>query len=220
MTRSVVCISQATGSGGTEIGHLIAERLGLRYVDDEIVARAAEREHTDVEEVAEVERRQTLSRRFWNSLVRRQKLETFGRGTLFPSGSLPRGRLSLLTSEDHKRAIRNAIRETAEQGNAVIVSHGASVELAGMGDVLRVLVTASATTRARRADPEGRVTGAGLRAVHRTDRARADFLRRFYRVRREESIHYDLVINTDTLGYEDAAGLIVTASRVATSSDP
>jgi hypothetical protein len=197
---------------------MIAERLGYQFVDDEIVLRAAELEHSEVEDVAEVERRQTLSRRFWNSIVRRQKLETFGRGTMFPNESLPPGKLSLLTSEDHKRAIRGAIRETAEQGNVVIVSHGASVELAGSSDVLRVLITASAETRARRADPEGRVTGAGLRAVRATDRARADFLRRFYRVRREASIHYDLVINTDTLGYEDAAALVVAATGAPEAS--
>jgi hypothetical protein len=40
MTR-VVCISHATGSGGGEVGRLVAERLGFLYVDDEIVAQAA-----------------------------------------------------------------------------------------------------------------------------------------------------------------------------------
>src|ERR1700746_681250 len=38
---SVVCLSHATGSGGEEVGILVARRLGYVYVDEEIVARAA-----------------------------------------------------------------------------------------------------------------------------------------------------------------------------------
>ncbi len=42
MSRSVVCISRATGAGGEEIARLAADQLGFRLVDDEVVARAAE----------------------------------------------------------------------------------------------------------------------------------------------------------------------------------
>ena len=41
VTCQVVCISHAPGAGGEEVGRLVAERLGLLYVDDDIVARAA-----------------------------------------------------------------------------------------------------------------------------------------------------------------------------------
>jgi cytidylate kinase len=45
--------------------------------------------------------------------------------------------------------------------------------------------------------------------VQETDRARADYLKRFYGVSREEPTHYDLVVNTDVLGHEEAVDLIV-----------
>jgi cytidylate kinase len=76
-----------------------------------------------------------------------------------------------------------------------------------------VLVTASAETRAKRiavqrgideADAQG-----GLRAG---DAERADYLQRFYGVRTELPTQYDLVINTDLLSHEDAAGIVAQAA--------
>jgi len=78
--------------------------------------------------------------------------------------------------------IREAIHETAEEGDVVIVSHGASMALAGREGVLRVLITASPETRA------GRIAAAGLgerdaaKAVKESDAARADYFKRFYRL--------------------------------------
>ena len=62
MTR-VVCISHSTGSGGEEVGRLVAERLGFLYVDDEIVAQAAAKGGVEAEEVADEERRKSIAAR-------------------------------------------------------------------------------------------------------------------------------------------------------------
>ncbi len=215
MARSIVCISQTTGSGGPEIGRDVAERLGFRYLDEEIVAMAAAREKIDPEEVADVERRQTLARRFLRGLERREKLESFGHSVLFrdPDAERPPRVLALAMSEDHRAAIRAVIRETAEQGQVVLVSHGASIALADMPGLLRVLVTASPETRAQRVSGPELDSRRALKAVHETDRARADYLKRFYGVSREEPTHYDLVVNTDVLGYAEAVDLIVAVAQ-------
>jgi len=54
---------------------------------------------------------------------------------------------------------------------------------------------------------------AARKAVQETDRSRADYLKRFYRVSREEPTHYDLVVNTDVLGHEEAVDLIVAVAQ-------
>jgi hypothetical protein len=59
----VVCISRTALAGGEEIGHAVAELLGLRYVDEEIIALAAERAGIDREVVAEVEAPKSLARK-------------------------------------------------------------------------------------------------------------------------------------------------------------
>jgi hypothetical protein len=37
-----ICISHATGAQGTLVGRTVAERLGFQYVDNEVIAEAAE----------------------------------------------------------------------------------------------------------------------------------------------------------------------------------
>jgi cytidylate kinase len=218
VARSIVCISQTTGSNGEEVGHAVAERLGFRHLDEEIVVRAARREKIEPEEMASVERRQTFARRFLRSLDRRAKLETFAHSVLFPDedAERPSGSLPLATSEELRAAIRAAIHETSEQGDVVIVSHAASIALAGMPGVLRVLVTASPKTRAGRlaeASKDKLDSSKALRLVRETDRARADYMKRFYALRQEEPTCYDLVINTDVLDPDEAVDLIVVAAR-------
>ena len=91
--------------------------------------------------------------------------------------------------------------------------------LAGRENVLRVLVTATASTRARRlaqGDPIG--LDDATEAVGRSDRGRADYLRRFYGVEREQPTDYDVVLNTDQLTTEQAAALVVEAARLLGSA--
>jgi cytidylate kinase len=96
----------------------------------------------------------------------------------------------------------------------VIVAHAASIALAGRGDLVRVLVTASPEARAQRLAEAGDVDKEDAqRAVKRADAARADYLKRFYRIDRELPTHYDLVVNTDVLELDAAADLVVRAAR-------
>jgi hypothetical protein len=88
---------------------------------------------------------------------------------------------------DHVRAvIVEAIREVAERGRVVIVSHAASIPLAGRRDVLRVLVTASEETRAQRVARDSLSgTADPTRFVRDNDASRAHYFQRCYRIERE-----------------------------------
>ena len=59
----------------------------------------------------------------------------------------------------------------------------------------------------------GMELGAAQAAVRNSDRERADYFRRFYEIDEELPTHYDIVVNTDTLGPEQAVNLIVAAAR-------
>jgi hypothetical protein len=59
MGCNVVCLSHTTGSGGDEIGKMVAEQLGYLYVDEDIVARAAAQGGLEPGEVADEERRKS-----------------------------------------------------------------------------------------------------------------------------------------------------------------
>ncbi len=91
------------------------------------------------------------------------------------------------TKQDHRALIREVIAETADRGEVVIVSHAASMALAGRDSLLRILVTASAETRAERLATAGGLSDAdAAKMVRDSDLARADYFKRFYRSSQEE----------------------------------
>ena len=69
MARTVVCISHAPGAGGEEVGRLVADRLGFLYVDEEIVARAADKGGVHAADVADEERRKSFAARALNAIA-------------------------------------------------------------------------------------------------------------------------------------------------------
>jgi cytidylate kinase len=185
------------------VGRAVAERLRFRYVDDEVIAEAAEWAELDPALVADAERRKPLVARLLGQMTEGtspQRLSSGGWARTAPSDA------------DLRALITHVLRSFADRGSVVIVSHAASFALAGR-EVLRVLVTASAETRARRvSEATGTEERDGARRVRTEDGARADYLKRFYAIDRELPTHFDIVINTDVLTPESAADLIAAAA--------
>jgi uncharacterized protein len=203
----VVCISHATGAGGEEVGRLVAERLGFLYVDEDIVARTAARGGLDPADVADEERRKSLAARLLDAMAH-------GGGEAWAiGGTAPLVGGKELGSDEVRALIRETIEHTAARGNVVIVAHAASQALPQRPEVLRVLVTASAETRARRVGgAEGVDEKQAARAVKDADANRRDYLKRFYEVDEELPTHYDLVVNTDVLSPEQTADVVSRAA--------
>jgi hypothetical protein len=83
----IVCISRTLAAGREEVGRLVANGLGFRLLDEQIVARAAKKAGLDPEQVADAERRKSFSSssvRSWDGAA--------GRGTPTPASPalLPR----------------------------------------------------------------------------------------------------------------------------------
>lgn len=205
MATPVICISRALGAGGEEIARLVSERLGFDYVDEEIVARAAERSGIDHETVADEERRRSLMASLLAAMA--DGGATMGAPPVERTWNEP-------SSADVRSFIRDAIEEVAAKGNVVIVAHAASQALPSSLGALRILITASPETRATRvAEAEGLDSSAADKEIKRSDLARADYLKRFYGLK-ELPTNYDLVVNTDALPLERAADVIVHAASL------
>lgn len=196
-----VAISREHGAGGERVGALVAERLGFRYVDDEIVAEAAARGGIGTAEIADAERRRSFALRLLEQIGRASP-PAYGAQLVAHRGAL----------EEYQELIRTVVAETAEQGEAVIVAHAASIALADRPDVLRVLVTAPAGVRARRLADGGEVEPERAeRLVESSDADRRAYFKSFYGLEELPS-HYDLVVNTERLSDEEAAGLVAAAA--------
>jgi cytidylate kinase len=210
MKTRIVTISHAWGAGGESLGRAIADRLGFRYVNEEVITVVADKHGLEASMVADVERRRGFLARIAGDLGGVATIAATSEG-----GGILVSDVSALTKRDDMRAlILEAIEDIAERGNCVIVAHAASIPLAGRDDLLRVLVTASDKTRVQRlAEGTGGDSRAAERFMEESDAARADYFQRFYRIKRELPTHYDLVINTDTLEFDEAADIIVAAAR-------
>jgi cytidylate kinase len=209
MSRTVICVSHATGSGGTDLGRLVADKLGFRLIDEEIVTRAAESQNVHVDDLADVERRKSLLTRILSEAAVGAAMGSVDAGIAI---YLPEPQPDKKTLRE---LIRQSINETADEGNVVIVSHAASHALADRGNVLRVLVTASPETRARRlGDANGLDEKQATKSIGTNDAGRADYLKRFYGIGQELPTHYDLVINTDRIPADQWSELVANVAAL------
>ena len=206
MGCSVICVSHATGAGGEEIGRQAAEKLGYLYVDEDIVVRAAAEGGLEPRDIADEERRKSFASRFLDVLA-----QSGGDALTLstPSGEA----MGAVSAADVRSLIRETVVQTAGRGNVVIVAHAASFALEPGPHMLRVLVTAPTTTRAKRiASREGLDDAEAERRIKDADAGRRDYLKRFYSVDREAPTDYDLVVNTGHLSLEQAAEIVLQAA--------
>ena len=208
MGYGVVCISSEDGAGAAEAAALVAQALGFRLINEEIVTRAAVEAGVEHEVVADVERRKSLVLRMLEGLGPSGMTMSYG---WTPPESAGYGQPA---SNELRELIRSVIEDTAAAGQVVIAAHAASLTLATRDDVLRVHITASTPTRQRRlADSLRLDQKEAARVIKRSDAGRADYMKRFYGIDAERPTHYDLVVNTDKLTPDDAARLIVDAAN-------
>jgi len=212
----VVCISRTTAAGGEDVGQAVAQQLGFRYVDEQIIRRAAQQAQVDPTLVAKTESRQPLLQRLLEKMPQGAKLAT---GVTFATGVpvdafVPSHAGARTDAADLRAMIQAAIHEVAGIGQAVIVAHAASMALASSEGVLRVLVTASTQTRiARVAEFERIIRSEAERRIATSDRERREYFQRFYKLEEEQSTHYDLVINTDALTTAQAVTVVLAAAH-------
>ena len=209
----VVCISRTTAAGGEDVGQAVAQGLGFRYVDEQIIRLAARQAQVDPALVAKAEHRQPLLQRLMEKMPGSAGIVAAATGVsvgaFVPSPTGPKADVA-----DLRAMIQATIHEVARAGQAVIVAHAASMALANTDGVLRVLVTASAEARVRRvAELERLVTEEAERRIATSDRERREYFQRFYNLKEELATHYDLVVNTDVLTTAQAVAVVLTAAQ-------
>jgi cytidylate kinase len=208
VSYAAVCISSVDGAGGQEAAQQAASALSLRVIDEDIVTKAALEAGVEREVVADVEQRRSRLTRMLEGIAP----ASMGLGYVVATPAA----YDQPASDELRGLIRSVIEETADAGGVMIVSHAASLALAGRDDVLRVLVTASPDVRRERLAEALKVdAGEAGKTLKRGDANRADYIKRFYGIDSEQPTHYDLVVNTDRLTPEQAAQLIVLAARDA-----
>ncbi|MGH7592678.1 MAG: AAA family ATPase, partial [Gemmatimonadales bacterium] len=191
----LITISREFGAGGSSVAHLVAERLGWRLVDNQLVEEIARRAGMTTAEAAErVERGPTFVERLARALAAATP------ELLAPAdGQLPEAEEARL-----QRITEQVVAEAAED-HAVLVGRAAVAVIGQRQGALHVKLIAGSDYRAQIvADRLGLPLEAALRKIRDVDAHRVEYHRRYYHRDWTDSRNYHLVINTGWLGLEQA----------------
>lgn len=107
------------------------------------------------------------------------------------------------------RDVSETILHLAERGNVIIIGRGANVITASLDSVLHVRLVGSLEKRAEHLQEDrGLTKTSAMQLLRREDRARARYLRKYLDTNVEDPLLYHMVLNTDLIGYDEAAELI------------
>ena len=117
----------------------------------------------------------------------------------------------------YREKIFAVVGELADEGNLLLVGRGGQVILAGRPGVLHVRMIAPGEQRvARLAETRGISAEAAAARIEASDRARVDFVRRYYGANSQSPDLYDMILNLAQIDITTATDLIsVAAQRVA-----
>lgn len=203
---SVVTVSRLYGSGGSEVAAKVAAALGWSLLDNAVVDAVAARLGVPPAEVAAREERAP-------SLVERL-VETLALGSqdwLSPStaaGKRPP------TDEQLIEVTKHIVDEAIARGPLVLVGRGAQSMLAERGDALHVFCHAPRAALIARSMARDRLDDeAAAKLVDATNAHREQWVRKHWSRNWRDQSNYHLSVNTNWLGIDGAAGVVVYAVR-------
>ena len=205
----VITIAREFGAGGETVGHMLAERLSLEYLDGKLVDEVARRLKvpTDVVETYDEKTGGLLDR-----LLRQLATVDFSTPQDVAAWTPPHGELAWDPRKSVLATTQEIIRRQAATGDGIIVGRGAAYVLIDQPEVMRVFLRAPfefrvlAIMESRKiSDPEAR------KFVKERDANSHAYIRQVYGHDWQHPSHYDLVIDTARLGHMRAVEVILAA---------
>ena len=199
--RTVITIARQYGSGGREIGEMLAKKLEIPYYDKELIALAAKKSGLAEEVFRQADERAT------STLVYSLVMGTYGfGGGMAGVNEMPiNDKLFLIQAE--------IIRKAAAEGPCVIVGRCADYILREHTDCLRVFIHADRDSRLRRAVEKYGVDPAKVSDfLTKKDKQRANYYN-FYTNKKWDALqNYDLTLDSSVFTPEQAVELIIKAA--------
>ena len=201
-SHTVITIARQYGSGGREIGEMLAKKLDIPYYDKELIALAAKKSGFSEEVFSKADEKATSSLLY--SLV--MGSYGFGGGVAGMNDMPINDKLFLIQAD--------IISKAAEQGSCVIVGRCADYVLRERKDCLRVFIHADRDSRLRRAVEKYGVDPAKVSDyLTKQDKQRANYYN-FYTNRKWDALsNYDLTLDSSAFTPEQAVDLIIQAAE-------
>ena len=202
---AILTVSRLYGSGGSEVASIVAKTLGWSLLDNAVVDAVAARMGMSVAEVQAREERVP-------SLVERLTAAMAMGSQEWVSPLVAAKRP---TDEQMLEVTRHIIEEAIARGPIVVVGRGTQEMLAEREDTLHVFCYAPRKALiARTMQREGVGAEEAARLVDDTNKQRDQWVRLHWERDRRAHENYDLSVNTERLGIQGAADLVLAAARI------
>ena len=221
---AIVTLSRQLGAGGYRVASGLAKALGLRIVDRETIDQAALEAGVPKVALHELgyEGRRGLMQRILDALrtspaipstIEMRRRESDALLTVAPRGIFtPAKPLLSAAMEDYVRIVGMVILNMAKEGDVLIIGRASQVLLRDSPEALHIRVVAPLSHRVEKFMGLEKLTQREARQrLLASDRARAEYLRRYYGVNWSDSQLYDVVINTGHISIETAVQLAALA---------
>ena len=196
--KNVIAIGRQFGSGGHDIGKILAEKLGYDFYDAEIIQMTAGTTGYTPEFVKKKEEIMTNSLLY--DLVNQMYLNT--------------DRQDEAPKDKIFEAECQVVRNLAKKGNCVIVGRCADYVLRNSGNCLKVFFSAPLMSRIRRVAQRQNISeGEAKATVQKNEKLRADNYRYYTHRMWGAAGNFDLSLNTD-LGEEYIENCIRSAMKL------
>lgn len=207
MKDFTITIGRQFGSGGRELGKLVAGRLGIGFYDKELMLQAARQSGLSPEFIENNDER---TPRFISGILS------------FNLGCTPiawYGAPSSINDDRIHNAQCDIIRSLARQGPCVIVGRCADYVLRDMDNVINIFVHAPVEACVKRIIARGDCNDErqAREMVEKTNKLRAGYYNFYTDKRWGEASGYDLTIDSSRLPMERIAGLVIDYVRERTA---
>lgn len=194
--NKVITIAREYGSGGREVGKLLADLLKIDFYDRELITLAAEQSGFNVDALNHVDEKASSS-----------LLYTLAMGSSMIHNAVDVYNMplndQLFIMQSH------LIEELAEKAPCVFVGRCADYILENRPAVMKVFLYSSFEARVKSIAQQRGISEAEAKSdIVRTDRRRANYYNYYSGKKWGKTENYDIAISTDVLGIEGTAKLL------------
>lgn len=199
----IVTIGRQYGSGGHEVGKMLAEKLGISFYDNEIITSAAKASGLSEELFRNADQKKTNSFLYSLSVGVHS-----GKGIGFNYGDF-------LTSDTVFKIQSNIIKELRDKESFVIVGRCADYVLSEHDNLVRVFIHADEETRvARIAERNSLSPKEALSQINKNDKKRSNYYEFYTGNEWGDVRNYDIALNTAKTGLETCADILADYIRI------
>ena len=203
----VITVSRELGSGGHTVGRKLAERLGVRFCDKQLIRQLSREFNLTPSAIEELK----AKKKNWFADFIKAFSPAQGAALFVPEeGVYGKEYNPDVTTDDVFLAETEILNGLADESSCVITGRSGFFVLKNHPNKVDIFLTASREHRiARVMDHQGLERAIAEEVIDKVDKGRENYVKRYAGVSRYDARNYHLVMNMDCLTEDEAVDIIL-----------